>query len=294
MNRSSWPEKTFTVFNYIFLICFALLCIAPLVHILALSFSSSAAISAGEVFFIPKKFTMAAYDYCLKKQEFLRSLMVSAERILLGIPVNMILTILAAYPLSKEGKTFKGRTLYAWIFVFTILFGGGLIPTFMVVYKTGLIDKIWSLVLPGAVPVFNIVLLLNFFRSIPKEMEEAAKMDGAGHWTILWRVYVPLSAAALSTIALFSFIGHWNSWFDGIIYMNSNKNYPLQSYLQVLVIKMDLSSVSHDKTVLDYNKLSNNNLRASQVILGTIPIFLVYPFLQRYFATGITLGSVKE
>lgn len=294
MNKSSRTEKIFNLFNYIFLIGFALLCIAPMIHILALSFSSSAAISGGEVFFWPVKYTTAAYEYCLKKREFIRSLLVSVERILLGISFNMLLTILAAYPLSKEVKSFKYRTVYSWIFVFTMLFAGGLIPSYMVVFKTGLIDKIWALILPGAVPVFNVVLLLNFFRSIPKELEEAAFIDGAGHGTILWKIYVPLSAAALSTIALFSFIGHWNSWFDGIIYMNSTDNYPLQSYLQVLVIKMDLTAVSMDKTVTDYTRLSNNNLRASQVILGTIPILLVYPFLQKYFTQGITLGSVKE
>lgn len=294
MLKLSYSEKVFKVLNYTFFIGFALLCIAPLVHILALSFSSRSAIANGEVFFLPSKITTAAYAYCLTKKDFLQSLLVSVERISIGIPVNMLLTILTAYPLSKEVKNFKWRTLYAWIFVFTMLFGGGLIPAYMIVFKTKLIDTIWALILPGAVPVFNVVLLLNFFRGIPKELEEAAFIDGAGHWKILSKIYLPLSAAALSTITLFCFIGHWNSWFDGIIYMNSNKNYPLQSYLQVLVLKTDLTSISFDKSIKDYSNLSNNNLKAAQVILGTIPIMIVYPFIQRYFTQGITLGSVKE
>lgn len=295
MIKTSLAEKIFRVFNYVVLTGFAFICLAPLLHVLAMSFSSSTAIENGLVSLFPVQPIMAAYNYVLSRHEFVRSLLVSIGRILLGVPVNLILALLTAYPLSKEVQKFKWRTVYAWFFVFTMLFSGGLIPTFMIIFKTGLIDSIWSLILPGAVQVFNVVLLLNFFRALPKEMEESAALDGAGHLTTLLKIYLPLSGAAISTIALFSFVGHWNSWFDGIIYMNSTKNYPLQSYLQSMVIKVDFyRSVSIEKSIPGYNQLSNGNLKASQIILAMLPLLIVYPFIQRYFSKGIILGSVKE
>nr|WP_230986705.1 carbohydrate ABC transporter permease [Cohnella fermenti] len=279
---------------YLVLAVLALVCLAPFMNTLAMSFSASSAIDAREVVFIPKGFHLYAYQYSLGKPEFLRSIGISIERILLGVPLSMLLSVLAAYPLSRERGVFRGRTVYAWIFVFTILFSGGLIPSYMLVYKTGLIDTIGALIIPGAVPVFNIVLLLNFFRGIPKEIGEAAFIDGAGHWKSLFAIYIPLSAAVLATTALFSFVGHWNSWFDGIIYMNSDRNYPLQSYLQTLVLKTDLASVAFNSTVQGYELLSNKNIKAAQVIVGAVPVLIIYPFLQRYFSKGIVLGSVKD
>lgn len=286
-------SAVFSATNYTLLTLAGLLCLGPFLHTLAISFSASGAVEAGDVVFWPESFTTAAYAYSLGKPEFIRSIGVTLERIALGVPVNMLLAVLAAYPLSKERALFRWRTAYAWFFVFTLLFGAGLIPTYMMVYKTGLIDHIWALVLPTAVPVFNIVLLLNFFRGIPKEIEEAAFIDGAGHWTSLFVIYVPLSAAVIATTSLFSFVAHWNSWFDGIIYMSSNRHYPLQSYLQTVVLKTDLSSVAFDQSVKGYRLLSNKNIKAAQVAIGALPVLIVFPFLQRYFTKGIVLGSVK-
>ncbi|MNR21163.1 Inner membrane ABC transporter permease protein YcjP [compost metagenome] len=154
-------------------------------------------------------------------------------------------------------------------------------------------DTIWALVLPTAVPVFNVILLLNFFRSLPKELEEAAFIDGAGHWTTAWRIYVPLSLPALATTTLFATVSHWNSWFDGLIFMNSAEHYPLQSYLQTIVVQQDITKMA----ATDLSQLLNINeqtAKAAQIFLGALPILLVYPFLQRFFIKGIVMGSVKE
>jgi putative aldouronate transport system permease protein len=286
-------RKLFNAFNYTFLIVLSLLCILPLVHVLAISLSDKTAASAGEVVLWPVGFTWDSYSYVLSKPEFMRSFWIAVERVLLGTAVNMFLTILLAYPLSKETRTFKYRTIYAWFFVLTILFGGGLIPTYMIVNKTHLIDTIWALIIPGAVPVFNVILLLNFFRGLPKELEEAAFVDGARPWTVLWRLFVPLSTPALATITLFTIVGHWNSWFDGLIYINDPAHYPLQSYLQTVIIKTDLQMQS----TVDINslaKISERTSKAAQIFMGALPILAVYPFLQRYFVKGIVLGSVKE
>lgn len=204
----------------------------------------------------------------------------------------MLLTILVAYPLSKNTRIFPARKYYVWIFLITMLFQGGLIPWFLTIKFTGITDKIWALVLPGAVPIYNIILLLNFFRQLPKEMEEAAFIDGAGHWTTLWRIYVPTSTAALATITLFSVVGHWNSWFDGLILMNRAEHYPLQSYLQTIVISQNFQVMSADSYKI-LKELSNKTITTAQIFIGAMPILMVYPFLQRYFTKGIVLGSVK-
>ncbi len=285
-------RRVFVVVNYILLAFLALLCLFPLLHILALSFSSSAAADTGRVVLWPVEFTTAAYEYAFGNPQFLRSFATSIERVVLGVTVNMTLTILVAYALSKESNVLRGRTVYVWFFVITMLFGGGLIPTFMVVQSTGLLDSIWALVLPKALPVFNVILLLNFFRGLPKELEEAAFVDGAGHWRVLWNVYLPLSKPALATITLFTIVAHWNSWFDGIIYMNSPENYPLQSYLQTLVVQDSLSVRSPEELEI-LREISNRTYKAAQIFLAALPVLAVYPFLQRYFVKGIVLGSVK-
>ena len=162
----------------------------------------------------------------------------------------------------------------------------------MVMKNYGLIDSIWVLILPTAVPVFSIILLMNFFRELPKEIEEAAFLDGASQWYTLWRIYVPLSKPALATLVLFSAVNHWNAWFDGMLFMNSPNNYPLQTYLQTVIISRDLSIVNSN-TLSELAKISDRTTKAAQVFIGAIPILLVYPFLQRYFTKGLVLGSVK-
>ncbi|MBD2844056.1 carbohydrate ABC transporter permease [Paenibacillus sp. IB182496] len=293
MNDISWSRRSFLIANYLFLGGLAVLCIMPMVHVLAISFSSSTAAEGNMVKLLPVDFTLNAYRFALTKPEFLNSFTITAQRMLLGVSMNLLMTILIAYPLAKESHAFKWRNFYVWAFVLTMLFGGGLIPTYMIVNMTGLIDSIWALVLPGAVPVFNVVLLLNFFRTLPKELEEAAYIDGASHLRTLWHVYLPLSKPALATITLFISVGHWNEWFHGILYMNSPAHYPLSSYLQNMVVMPNsdlLSSTDYEAIA----KINQRTLKAAQIFLAALPILLLYPFLQKYFVKGIVLGSVKE
>ncbi|NRF91910.1 carbohydrate ABC transporter permease [Paenibacillus frigoriresistens] len=282
----------FPILNTLFLITAALLCVLPLIHIIALSFSSSPAAAAGYVKLWPVDFTLASYKYTASREAFWQSMLVSLERIAVGTPMNLFLTIIAAYPLSKEAGSFRFRMVYAWIFFITMLFHGGLIPWYVTIRQYHLLDSIWALVLPGAVPVFSVVLLLNFFREVPKELEEAAVMDGASHWTTLWRIYVPISKPALATLALFSMVEHWNSWFDGLLLMNNPGHYPLQSYLQTIVIQQNLANMTRDE-LLNLALISDRTLKASQIFLGSLPIIMAYPFLQKHFVKGIVLGSVK-
>ncbi|WP_248923876.1 carbohydrate ABC transporter permease [Paenibacillus hamazuiensis] len=293
VTKPSAGKIAFDIANYALLISLSVLCILPLVHVLAMSLSSSAAVTAGFVKFWPVEFTTSSYAFVLQKKEFLTSLAVSVQRVVLGTAVGMSLIIVTAYPLSKEVRAFRWRTVYVWYFVITMLVSSGLIPWYITIKNVGLIDTIWALVLPGAVNVFNVVLLLNFYRGLPKELEEAAFIDGAGHWRTLRSVYVPLSTPSLATITLFTIVGHWNAWFDGLILMNSPEHYPLQSYLRTVVIDMD-SLLRATQDLSSLAEVSDRTSKAAQIFLGTLPILLVYPFLQKYFVKGMTLGSVKE
>jgi putative aldouronate transport system permease protein len=289
----SLGRRAFVSFNYIFLSLVAVTCLLPLIHVLAISFSSSEAAAAGFVKLWPVDFTLSSYEYVAGQKAFIKSFLITLQRVSIGVAINMLLTILIAYPLSKDSGIFRPRSIYAWIFVATILFNGGLIPTYMIVKNTMIMDTIWALVLPMAVPVFNVILMLNFFRNLPKEMEEAAFMDGAGQWTTLWKVYIPLSLPSLATVTLFATVNHWNSWFDGLIFMNTPDHYPLQSYMQTIIIQRDLSALANSD-LRALAEVNNRTIKAAQIFLGALPILLVYPFLQRFFISGIVLGSVKE
>ena len=286
------PYKAFQVFNYSFLAVIALSCLLPVIHILALSFSSIGPIRAGRVSFFPVDFTLSAYEYVLNNGSFWTAMYVSVLRVVVGLAVNMTVTILVAYPLSKDSDTFPARTRYVFVFFFTMLFSGGLIPTYLIMRYTGLVDTIWALVVPGAVQIYSVILMLNFFRQLPKEILDAAYVDGAGHTQTLLRIVLPCSTASLATIGLFCMVGHWNEWFSPIIYMRSTMNYPLQTYMRSVLISETFQTRSLEDVEL-LRKLSNRTITSAQVFIGMLPIMMVYPFLQKYFSKGIVLGSVK-
>lgn len=289
-------RRLFNGFNLLFLLLLSIICLLPMVHVLALSLSDKSLADAGLVGLWPQKTNVDSYRYIFRTSEFFNGFRISVIRVLLGLIINITLVVMTAYPLSKEKNGFRGRTYIVWYFVFTMLFGGGLIPLYMTVRATGIMDSIWALVLPGALPVFNMVLMINFFRSLPKELEESALIDGAGHWTILWRIYIPLSLAGIATITLFTMVGHWNSWFDGLIFMNSPERYPLQSYLQTVIVGLTnaLTTKVFSENWRILAKISDRTVKAAQIFVAAIPILAVYPFLQKYFVKGLVLGSVKQ
>jgi putative aldouronate transport system permease protein len=261
-----------------------------MVHLLMVSLSASAPANAGLVTFWPMGFTFDAYVKTFDNPNFLASLWVSVKRTVIGTSLGMFVNLMAAYALSKENDALRGRNVYLWYFVITMLFSGGLIPSYVLIMKLGLMNTLWALILPGLVSVYNMILLLNFFRTVPKELEEAAFIDGAGQLRTLWTVYLPISMPAIATISLFTMVGHWNSYFDGLIYIKDNEKLPLASFLQTIIIQMDFSKLDPETVA----KLSQRTLKASQIFIGALPILLVYPFLQRYFVKGIVIGAVKE
>ena len=287
-------RKVFLAVDVIVILLLCLICMVPLLNLLAYSFSASQPIIENKVFLWPKEFTPKAYQYVLESKEFWSSVSVSVKRVLLGVPLNTLLTILVAYPLSKDERQFKARKYYVAYMLTVMLFNGGLMPTYYIVSKTKLIDTVWALIIPGAVPIFNCIVLMNFFRGIPSELEESAKLDGASQWQILWRIFIPISKPSLATIILFSLINHWNSWFDGLIYSNHTTNYPLQSYLQTLVTSTtEILAQGDVKAIAKLVDINDTNMKAAQIFISVIPLMLIYPFLQKYFTTGLTMGSVK-
>jgi len=268
------------------------LCFLPLLNMVSISFSDKSAAQANLVGLLPVNFNFNAYKLLLDDAQFWRSFVISLERVVIGTGLNLLLSVLMAYPLSKNKHSFHARNVYMNIMIFAMLFSGGMIPIFMVVKSLGLIDSVWSLILPGAVPIFNVILLMNFFKSIPDALEEAAVMDGASKVRILFGIFIPISLPALATIGLFSMVGHWNDYFSGLLYMNSSSNYPLQTYIQQLTV--DVTKITDPSQLKSLASVSNKTLNAAKIVVSIIPVLLVYPFLQRYFVSGLVIGSVKE
>lgn len=285
-------SKTANFFIWFVVLALTASCLLPLLNMVAISFSDSASAAANEVGLIPIHFNLNSYKLILEDSQFWRSFGISVERVILGTAINLILIVLMAYPLSKNKRVFHARNIYMNLLIFAMLFNGGMIPTFIVVKSLGLMDTIWALVLPGAVPIFNVILLMNFFKGLPDALEEAAIMDGASKMTILFKIYLPLSLPALATVSLFAIVGHWNDYFSGLLYMNRAVNYPLQTYIQQLNI--DITKITDVSQLSSLASISNKTLNSAKIVVSTVPLLLIYPLLQKYFVTGMTIGSVKE
>ena len=291
--KSSPARKAFLVVNYFFLTLVMCISLFPLVHVFALSLSSNSAAQAGWVTILPVDFTLDSYQYILAKPEFFQSFGVSVVRVVLGTLLSIGLTILCAYAMAQPDERFHARKYYVWVFLVTMVFSGGLIPLFIVVKSVGIYNSIWALILPGAVQTFNIILMLKFSRGRPYALTESALIDGANHFQIMTKIIVPVSKPSLATVGLFTMVNHWNSWFDGMIYISDTAKYPLQTYLRNVIQSVDIASIDLT-SVGAMTNVSQKTVTAAQIFVAIIPILLVYPLLQKYFITGMTLGSVKE
>jgi putative aldouronate transport system permease protein len=280
---------------HIIVILLMLACLIPLWNIVMISFSTAEAVDANRVGLWAVGFTVGAYEKLFTDTQFWRSFFISVKRVILAFVFNMTLTVFMAYPLSKSNRQFKMRRFYIGLMIFAMLFSGGLIPSYLNIRRLGILNTIWALVLPGAVPIFSVILLMNFFRSIPKSLEEAAVIDGLNPLRILLQIFLPCSIAACATIALFSIVGSWNDFFSGLIYIRTQANYPLMTYIQSLNIDLVAIAKSGDINALKAAmEISGRNLNAAKIIVAVIPLLCIYPLLQKYFITGIVMGSVKE
>ena len=287
----------FCIFNYLFIGLLTLICFLPIWQQLVISLSDNNYAMAGMVTLWPKGFSLDAYAFLIENSQFFTAVVITLERVVLGTALNMTLCILTAYPLSKSNDQMHFRTAYVWFFAITMFISGGMIPTYIVVAKTKIINTIWALLLPGALATTNMVMMLNFFRGIPKALEESAFLDGAGHMKTLLHIYLPMSMPSIATILLFTLVSHWNNWFDGFIYINRPKDYPLATYLYAMIKEAEINTERVVSSAEEYAKqrnVSSKTVRTAQLFLAALPIMSMYPFLQRYFVKGIVLGSVKE
>ena len=294
MNKKT-SEKVFMFFNGALLVLLALLCLFPVYHILVLSLSDKSAIAANKVTIWPIGFQTNAYVRILQSADFLRAFSVSIGRVIVGSIINMVVLVLAAYPLSLHKEQFKGREVLMWLLYIPAFFSGGLIPTYIQMSQLGLTNNPWVLIINGSIFIMGYtILLLNFFRNLPSSLAESMSVDGAGHMHILLFLFLPLSKAALATILLFNMVGLWNEWFMATIYLNDRNWYPLQTYLYNRInLSYDFTNMTREQIELAAT-FDSRTLRAAQIFVSTLPIMLVYPFLQKYFMAGIVLGSVKE
>ncbi len=286
---------TFNIINGFLLCLLIVICFIPVMHLIALSLSKKIEAVAGNVGILPRGFNIEAYRYVMEDSRFWRSLKVTLMRVGIGVPVNVLLVVLTAYALSKPKSRFHSRGFFSAFFIFTMFFGGGMIPSYIVISKLKLINTIWALTLPGAMNIGYMVMMMNFFRGIPGEIEEAAVIDGSGQFRILFSLYLPMSLPSLATIILFASVANWNCWMDGYLYMNTPDKYPLQTYLATLLMETK-NTVEMQMTPEQLKRMaqtSEKTIEAAQIFLAALPIMCFYPFLQKYYIKGIVVGSVK-
>ena len=290
----SWKNRAFDAVVLVLLVLFGLSCLIPIMHVVALSLSSKNAALAGRVYLWPVELSFSPYKVLLTDAKFMQAMWISIQRVVLGGGLNLVLTVITAFALSQDEKDFPGRKVYMWFLIFAMMFGASLVPWYFIIKATGLMDSIWALVIPGALPVYNTILLMNFFRNLPKEIKESALLDGINPVQMMMKICVPLALPAIATVTVFSVVGHWNNFFVGLLLMNTPSNMPLQSYIQTLTnSNIDVSSSSLTEEELEV-LTSLKTFNAAKVVVASLPIVIFYPFMQRFFVSGLTLGSVKE
>nr|WP_281937676.1 carbohydrate ABC transporter permease [Paenibacillus tyrfis] len=286
--------RAFTALNYAFFVLLGLTTMFPFLNLIAKSLSSEEAVVSGRVSLLPVDWQIGTYRYVMSQSLFLASFQVSVFVTVAGTLLALFMTTLAAYPLSKP--RLRGRKWFILMYIFTMLFSGGLIPTYLLMQSLQLIDKLPVLFLPAMISVYNMLIIKNYFESLPDSLEESAKLDGAGNLTILWRITLPLSLPVLATIALFYAVAFWNDYFASLIYINTPENKPLQLYLKELFVSSSdtFLQLGAQMNVDAAMNTSPQAIQAASILLATLPILLVYPFLQNYFVKGVLVGSVKE
>lgn len=293
MNNQSFGDKLFEWAVHAILAVISVIVLYPLIFVLVASISHPEAVMQGEVWLWPKEITLMGYKKIFQNHEILSGYMNTILYTTVGTAINLVLSVAAAYPLSR--RDFYGRNLIAALMVFTMFFSGGMVPTYLLVKKMGMLNSMWALIIPGAVSVYNILIMRTFFQSsIPYEMQEAASIDGCSNLGILTRIVLPLSLPIIAVMILFYSVGHWNSYFSALMYLTDRHKYPLQLFLREILIQGQMQEMlgvgddSHARNVME-----GEAIKYAVVIVANLPVLLLYPFLQKYFVKGVMIGAVK-
>ncbi|MBW8348373.1 carbohydrate ABC transporter permease [Bacillus sp. IITD106] len=277
----------FTVINTIILSAVGIAILYPIFYIIAVSFSETSQVVQGNVWLLPKGFNLDAYKEILSQNKIPKAYLNTIIYTGLGTMINLFMTAIAAYPLSRV--TFFGRKFFMLAIVLTMFFNGGMIPTYVLIQSLGMIDTIWAIVIPNAIWTIELLILKSFFESMPESLRESAIIDGASEFRILFSIMIPLSKPALASIGLFYFMGHWNSYFLPMIYLNDSAKYPLQVILRDMLIFAN----NENESLIDKAALAPEALKNATIFISMIPVLIIYPFAQKYFAKGVMLGSEK-
>lgn len=288
LKKRSLTEHLFDSFNVIVLFLFAMITVIPYIHIVAGSFASESQLLRSSFLLFPTEFSLKAYEYIFSSNTVFRSILVTIYLTVVGTTINILFTSIMAYPLAK--KHLNGRSLIMFMVIFSMLFGGGMIPSFLLVRELGMLNTLWALMIPGAINAFYLIILKNFFQQLPDGLEESARIDGCNDVSILFRIVLPLSMPAIATLTLFYAVGHWNTFMQALIYINNAEKWPIQVLLRSIILLADGltgAEVPYGETI------PKQTVKMAVIVVATFPILSIYPFLQKHFAKGVLLGSVK-
>lgn len=289
--KETFFDKIFNFFNVLLTILITLIVLYPLIYILSASFSDPMAVMNGEVVLTPVDFTFAGYQKVFQNEDIVTGYLNSIQYTIVGTAVNLVMTVLGAYPLSR--KDFYGRNVLTAFFAFTMFFGGGMIPTYLVIQDLGLLNNFWVMILPGAVSVWSMVIVRTFFQSsIPDELREAAVIDGCSNTRLLMTIILPLSIPVLAVITMQYAVGHWNAYFNALIYITDRDKYPLQMVLRELLMQSKMDEMVDTEGAVTQQMLAES-LKYAVMVVASVPVLLLYPFLQRYFVKGVMVGAIK-
>ncbi len=292
-HRESLGDRIFLAFVYASLFVATIVVVYPLLYIVSASFSSTKAVITGKVWILPVEPTLLGYKTIFESKSIMGGYANSFLYTIVGTAVNVVVTVIAAYPMSL--KDFYGRKTLMGLFLFTMIFSGGLIPSFLLVKQIGIYDSLWALVLPGAMSVWNMILVRTYFQSsIPKELHDSAEIDGCSDLRFLLRIALPLSRPILAVITLYYAVGHWNSYFNALVFLKSPVKFPLQMVLRNILImnQMDQNLVS-DLHLLESMRGLSELLRYAVIVVASVPLLMLYPFIQKHFVKGVMIGSLK-
>lgn len=282
----SRSDKIFNSIIYVLLALVAVISIFPLLYVVSVSLTPySEVVKNGGFIVIPRRISFEAYDRIFSDPALGRSMLITVFVTGVGTVINLVLTTMAAYPLSR--KNLPGRTFFLLFIIITMLFNGGLIPTYLIVRSLGLLDTVWSLIVPGAIATFNVLIMKSFFENLPEELFESARIDGAKEFRVLWQVAIPLSIPSIMTVGLFYMVGHWNSFFSAVLYITDTNLHPLQVIIRNMLLLTQSSELQAEVTV------PTAAMQMAAVISGSLPIIAVYPFIQKHFTKGMLLGAIK-
>ena len=290
--KRTFGSRLFDVINIIVLALCATLTIVPFIYCAAASLATENEIATRPLFFFPHEVSFDAYKYIFSSNTILKAAGNSVFITVAGTFINMLMTLTMAYPLSK--KYLHGRTFFLDLVIFSMFFGGGMIPGYILVSNLGMLNTYWSVMIPGAISAYNMMIVKNFFQEIPQELEESARLDGCNDMGALWNIVLPLSMPVIATFSLFYAVGHWNAYFDSMIYMQRAKEkWPLQVILRQIIILSEMSAGDLSEMDPDFVEPPQQSVKMAVIVVSTVPIMLIYPFLQKYFAKGVMVGALK-